>query len=298
MKLPRIGIGAAGAFLFATSLTAQLPQTWVSATGNDSTCTGTTAKPCASFSQAIFLTAPGGTVSVPGPGNYGPAYTTQSITIDGTGGGSINFAGDAEGILLEPSANVNIVPRNLAIHGSGTGAYAIYIASLGTANTMNVVIDGCLIDGFSNYGVTVGSNSPTFVTMRNTMIQGGQIGVFTSQNGTTAPVTNNSHVSLDHVNIQGATEEGVYTRNGNMDINNSNITGIMGSGAAGIVADTYAALNVQSTMITGNNIGVCIYPNSTAIIGTSTLVADNTTNNLACGGTVQGMAGPGPSPKL
>jgi len=139
-----------------------------------------------------------------------------------------------------------------------------------------------------------------YVTVRNTSIQGGQLGVRTFQNGSTAPITNNDHVQLDHVTIQGATVAGVFTRNGNMDITNSTIAGTVGSGSyiAGIEADTYATVNVQNSMITSNSYGVCIFANSTAIIGTSTIVADNTTNNEACGGSVQGMAGAGPSPKL
>lgn len=120
----------------------------------------------------------------------------------------------------------------------------------------------------------------------------------TFQTGTTAPITNNDHVQLDHVTIQGASVNGVFTRNGNLDMSNSTITGTVGSGAVGIQADTYATLNVQNTMITSNTYGVCIYTNSTAIIGTSTIVADNGTNVEPCGGSVQGMAGAGPSPKL
>jgi hypothetical protein len=271
--------------------------TWVSANGNDSNA-GTAASPYADFATAVANTAAGGTVSVMGPGDYGPVTITQSITIDGTGGGSINFAGDGEAIYINPSANANIVLRNLSVDGGGTGEDAIFVASTGTTNTINVLIDGCLFAGFVDIGVGLGSESPMYVTVRNTSIQGGEIGVRTFQNGTTAPITNNDHVQLDHVTIQGATVNGVFTRNGNLDISNSTIAGTVGSGAAGIQADTYATMNVQSTMITSNTIGVCMYSGSTAIIGTSTIIADNTTNNAGCGGSVQGMAGAGPSPKL
>jgi hypothetical protein len=51
-------------------------------------------------------------------------------------------------------------------------------------------------------------------------------------------------------------------------------------------------------MITSNTVGACIFTNSTAIIGTSTVMTDNGTNVEACGGSVQGMRGAGPSPKL
>jgi hypothetical protein len=297
MKLYRVGIAAASLTLFATSLSALSAHTWVSANGNDAN-TGTAVSPYADFATAVANTAAGGIVSVMGPGDYGPVTITQSITIDGTGGGSIGFAGDGEGIYIDPSAAANIVLRNLTIDGGGTGSDAIFVASAGTTNIINVVIDGCHIEGFSQIGVGLGSESPMYVTIKNTTIQGGTLGVRTFQNGTSKPVTNYDHVTLDHVTIQGATSAGVFTRNGNLDISNSNISGNSGTGVAGIEADTYATLNVQSTMITSNTDGVCIYTNSTAILGTSTTVVDNGTNIEACGGATQGNAGAGPSPKL
>jgi hypothetical protein len=297
MKFPRTAFAVTALLFLAASLHALPTHTWVGPNGNDAN-TGTAISPYATFGTAVANTAPGGTVSVTGPGDYGPVTITQSITIDGTGGGSINFAGDGEAIYVDAGSAANIVIRNLSINGGGTGADAIFVASAGTTNPVNVLIDGCLIAGFTQIGVGLGSESPMYLTIRNTSIQGGTIGVRTFQNGTTAPVTANDHVQLDHVDIQGATVAGVFTRNGNMDIMNSTITGSVGSGAAGIQADTYAMLNVQSSMITSNTYGACIYTNSTAVIGNSTTMIDNGTNVEACGGAVQGVAGPGPSPKL
>ena len=105
-------------------------------------------------------------------------------------------------------------------------------------------------------------------------------------------------MSLDHVTVQGATVAGVFTRNGNVDISNSNISGNVGTGVFAIEADTYATLNVQSTMITSNTSGVCVYTGSTAVIGTSTSIVDNGSNTAACGGAVEGTEGPGPSQRL
>src|ERR1700691_5869110 len=94
MKLYRIGIAAASLLLLAASLPAHglSTHTWVSATGNDAN-SGTATSPYADFATAVANTAAGGTVSVLGPGDYGPVTITQSITIDGTGGGTINLAG-------------------------------------------------------------------------------------------------------------------------------------------------------------------------------------------------------------
>lgn len=295
MKLPRIALAAAASFLFAASLSATSAHTWVSANGNDSTGTGTTAKPYASFNTAVSNTTAGGIVSVLGPGDYGAVTITQSITIDATGGGSIVFAG-GEGIYIDAGSNANIVLRNLTVDGGAVGSDAIFIASSGTTNIVNVLIDNCHIEGFSQIGVGLGSESPTYVTIRNTAIQGGTLGVRTFQSSPLTAI--NDHVTIDHSSIQGATSAGVFTRNGNVDILASSISGTVGTNAAGIMADTNATLNVQSTMITGNTIGACIYTSSTATLATTTTIADNATNVAACGGAVQGAAGAGPPPRI
>ena len=294
MKLQRLCLASAGLLLASASLSATSTHTWVSATGNDSNA-GTPTSPYADFATAVANTTAGGTVSVMGPGDYGPVTITQSITIDGTGGGSINFAGDGEGIYIDAGANANIVLRNLSIDGGGTGSDAIFVASAGTTNVENVVIDGCLIAGFADIGVGLGSESPMYVTIRNTSIQGGELGVrtFQSSGGTVY-----DHVQLDHVTIQGATSAGVFTRNGNVDILNSTVSGAVGASVNGLEADTNATLNVQGSMITSNTNGACIYSGSTAIISTNSAVVDNTTNIEPCGGVVTGSAGAGPSPKL
>jgi hypothetical protein len=295
MKIYRFAIATALLLLLAAPLYATSSHTWVSATGSDSN-SGTQKNPYADFATAVANTTAGGIVSVLTPGDYGPVTLTQSITIDGTGGGSIGFAGDGEGIYISAGANANIVLRNLNIDGGGTGSDAIFIASAGTTNTINVVIDGCKIEGFVDIGVGLGSESPMYVTVTNTTIQGGEIGVRTFQNGTTAPVTTYDFVSLDHVTVQGATVSAVFTRNGNLDISNSNLAGNTGAGATGLEADTYATINAQNSMVTSNTNGVCIYTNSTALLGNSTIVADNATNIESCGGTVEGPGGVGPSP--
>jgi hypothetical protein len=280
--------------VFAASLSAASAHTWVSATGNDSTGTGTTAKPYATFQTAMNNTTAGGLISVMGPGDYGPVSVIQSVTIDGTGGGSISFTG-SEGIFVNPGAAASVVLRNLTIDGTGVGTDAIFVSSntsTPTAFTVNVVIDGCRLEGFTQIGVGVGSIGLENVVVRNTTIVGGTLGVRTFQSSGEVPY---DQVMLEHSTIQGATSAGVFTRNGPVDIRDSVIT----QSLTGIQADTAATINVQNSNITGNTNGVCIFTASTAVIGTSTLVADNTTNiETTCGGSVQGMGGAAPSPKL
>ena len=293
MRHHRICLITACLLISANYLAALPTHTWVGPNGSDANV-GTPQSPYADFATAVANTAAGGTVSVMGPGDYGPVTITQSITIDGTGGGSINFAGDGEGIYVSPGSNANIVLRNLSVDGGGTGSDAIFVASGGTTNIVNVVIDGCLISGFTQLGVGLGSESPMYVTVKNTTIQGGTIGLRTFQSSGGVVY---DHVQLDHVDIQGASSAGVFTRNGNVDILNSTISGNVGTNTNGIEADTNATLNVQHSMITSNTNGACIYSGSTAIIGTTTTMADNGSNLAACGGSVTGNAGPGPAPR-
>jgi hypothetical protein len=251
--------------------------TWVSASGNDANA-GTQTSPYADFATAVANTAAGGTVSVLGPGDYGPVTITQSITIDGTGGGSINFAGDGEGIYISTSSNANIVLRNLSIDGGGTGSDAIFIASSGTTNVLNVVIDGCLIAGFSQIGVGLGSESPMNVVVKNTTIIGGELGVRTFQNGTSA-FNGNDTVAVDHVTIQGASSAAIFTRNGDLQVTNSVIT----QSAVGLQADTYAVLSAANCAITSNQVGVCSYTNSKIRLDSNDIY-DNPIAIEDCGG--------------
>jgi Right handed beta helix region len=293
MKLYRLGSAAAALILLAAPLAAQIAHTWVSPTGNDGSCTGSMASPCGTFQQAVNLTAAGGIVSVLGPGDYGPINISQSVTIDGTGGGSISFAGDGEGIYVAPTAAATVVLHNLTLDGGGTGDFGIYLSTSSPVN-VNLTIDGCRVEGATTYGIGIGSTGPEYVVIRNTVVVGGQVGVRTIQGVPTTTVYD--HVSLDHVTVQGATTAGVFTRNGNMDIGNSNISGNTGANVIGLEADTAATMNVQNSTVTNNTEGVCIYTNSTAVVSNTTVV-DNATNFEVCGGTVEGAGGEGPAPK-
>jgi hypothetical protein len=282
MRIRKMLLASAAALFCAVSVPANAlsTHTWVSANDNDANG-GTEVSPYADFATAVANTAAGGTVSVLGPGDYGPVTITQSITIDGTGGGSINFVGDGEGIYISAGSAANIVLRNLSINGGGTGSDAIFIASSGSTNVINVVIDGCLIAGFTQIGVGLGSESPMNVTITNTTIQGGTLGVRTFQNGTTVPITTYDHVSMERVTIQGASSAGVFTRNGSLEILYSVIT----ENNVGVEADTSAVLNISNSAIYVNTDAVCSYTSSTIRLNNDDIYG-NVTGIDNCGGTV------------
>jgi hypothetical protein len=140
------------------------------------------------------------------------------------------------------------------------------------------------MEGFTQIGVGVGSEGAENLTIRNSVIVGGTLGVRVFQGA--GP----DQVSLDHVTIQGATSSAVFSREGKVDISNSIIT----DGYLGIEADTSATINVESSMLTFNTYAVCIYTGSTARLS-RTDIYDNGTGIESCGGTVLGASNSGPS---
>lgn len=284
MKTFRLGLPAAILCLCATSLSAQSAHTWVSSTGSDTTGTGTTAKPYATFQTAANNTAAGGIVSVLGPGDYGSLTISNALTIDGTGGGSIGFSG-SEGIYVNAPASATVVLRNLTIDGVGVGVDAIFGQQF-----LNLIIDGCRFEGFTDIGVGIGSSSTENIAIHNTTIIGGILGVRVFQG------VGPDKLSLDHVTIQGAvgaTAAAVFTRSGLVDISDSVIT----QSTVGLEADTNATLKVERTVVSGNTNALCVYSGSTAQLNNTDLF-DNTTTIEACGGIVTGSASnAGPAPR-
>ena len=276
-----LGLSAAALLLSISTVAYALPtHTWVSTKGSDSN-SGTMASPYADFATAAANTAAGGTVSVLDAGDYGPLTITQSITIDGTGGGSIGFAGDGEGIYIDPSSAASVVIRNLTIDGGGTGSDAIFVASAGTTNVVNVVIDNCHIEGFVDIGIGLGSESPMNVVVRNTSIVGGELGVRTFQNGTVSPVSYD-FVVLQNVAIQGASSAGVFTRNGTLEITNS----VLQNNLVALEADTSAILRAESSMIAQNGTAACAFTTGKVSLSNNNIY-DNGTGVAACGGTIK-----------
>lgn len=105
---------------FASIAQAQATRTWVSGVGDDVNPCSRTA-PCKTFAGAISKTASLGEISVLDPGGYGAVTITKSITIDGgkgAGWGSI-LASGTSGVIVN-AAGINVILRNLSIHGAST----------------------------------------------------------------------------------------------------------------------------------------------------------------------------------
>jgi hypothetical protein len=197
---------------------------------------------------------------------------TQSVTIDGSNLGSIVSTG-GEAIYVQGSGAISVTIRNLHLNGAGQGTDGIFFGGAGT-----FMIDNCLIENFTQIGVGFGSEAAQSGVVKNSTIVGGTIGVRTFQSSGSVPYDN---VVVDHVTIQGASGAGVFSRNGNLQIQNSTIT----QSGVGVQVDTAAVISISNSLLTSNTNGVCVYSTSYVRLDSNNLY-DNATTIENCGGGV------------
>ncbi|HTX75860.1 MAG TPA: hypothetical protein VMD29_06610 [Terracidiphilus sp.] len=262
---------AALAFSASTLANASSAHTWVAYWGSD-TNSGTMTSPYADFQTAVANTSAGGIISALTPGDYGAFTITQSITVEGADGAGLTFTG-SEGIYIYAPTSASVVLRNLTVNGVGTGEDAIFFEQ-----GQNLVVDHCHLEGFTDIGVGVGSLDPMNVVIRDTVIQGGELGVRTFQS---SGGVYNDHVSLQNVTIEGASSAGIFTRNGNMEVVHS----VISSTKLALEADTSATLNISSSAIFNNSVAICAYNPGTIRINDNDIYG-NATANENCGGAI------------
>lgn len=199
--------GCIAAFLlFPSGAAALLAQTWVSYYGSDANSCAQSA-PCADFATALANTSAGGEVDALTPGSYGPVTITEPVTIDGNGtGASIDFTG-GEGVYVDLAAPGVVRLAGLDIDGGKVGADAMF----DTAGT--VQIEDSQLYGFTSIGVGVGDTTATAsqntVTVTNSTIDGGELGVRTFQS---SPFGAPGQITLSNDVIENATSAAIFTR--------------------------------------------------------------------------------------
>jgi len=145
----------AGLLTFTTALAvlatapaqALAPRTWVAKTGDDANpCT--IALPCRTFQGAHDKTAPGGTVSVLTPGDYGAVQINRSISVtnDGVGEAGILAPGTIGAFITGVVGDV-VSLRGLVIDGLASGENGI---RLGRASALH--IQKCVVRNFQGSG--------------------------------------------------------------------------------------------------------------------------------------------------
>jgi len=267
---------------FASMAQAQATRTWVSGVGDDVNPCSRTA-PCKTFAGAISKTFINGEIDCLDPGGFGTVTITKSITLDGTHGsgfGSILSSGvnaiiiNAGGSVNDPLRSVRI--RNLSINGAGasgavgtrTGLRGIKILS-----ALDVYIEGCVIDNFSDRGISderaagTGKLRITDTIVKNT--GGSNIVVIP-----TGAATINVHIDNVHAENSGTNSGIVFDGTGGTikaSVADSYATGNASSGL--FVASATSDVMVDRCIISNNLTGI------TANSGTVGLANSTVTHN-------------------
>lgn len=211
--------------------------TFVSATGHDTgTCPQTA--PCASFQYAIGETSAGGEVDALTAGNYGSFVINNSITIDGKGLASVNESSGQAIAVNEYSTSDAVVLRGLTIIGDGSGVEGVYYPGGGS-----LVVDTCVINGFTYDGIVNVTNGNSFLLVKNTTINGGATGIYINEDGGTT--------ILDHVSISGASSYAIEVLNspGMLEMNDSTISGGGGTYGVDIQSSAYYGTSKFNAML-------------------------------------------------
>jgi hypothetical protein len=193
-----------------------VPETWVAYYGSDASSTCSLDEPCATFAGALEKTAQNGEIDVLTSGSYGALTINKPVTIYASGvTAEVDFAGDVEGVNVDlpDTAAGPVVLDGLDIDGGGTGDDGVYYALSTPGGTLpaGLIINNCNIYGFKTIGVGDGDEGATAasnaITINNSTINGGELGVRTFQNGTTGGPNppGPDEVNLDNDIVENAT---------------------------------------------------------------------------------------------
>jgi Right handed beta helix region len=255
-------LSAAAASLFLACLCtapadAASQVTFVSGKGTD---TGTCASPlsaCRTFQFAISQTAPFGEVKALDPAEYGPMTITQSVSITGVEGASVNrISGDEITISAGTSDVVNL--SHLILDGLQGASLGIVLNSSGS-----LTITHCTVRNFRAAGIKLQPTSPLSFLVADTLV---------SDNGANGiniiPATTGSAKG-------GLNRVWLYHNGGGLAV-----TGAAGSGGSNVVA-------VESLAINNNATGFSAGPNGVLRLSRSAAFGNGTGVSVASGVTAE-----------
>jgi hypothetical protein len=262
-------------------------QTWISATGSDSnTSTGCQASaPCSSFSGALSQTPHGGEVGCLGSvSDLEGAATTiiNTNTIDCHGAPAEYLAGKANninGFVINAPGDV-VTLRGLNIDGTNGpdvgatfGLNGVVVEAAAVVN-----IEDCVIENFSQSGISVTTSADTVLNIRNTSIRNSVNGI------SFAPTGGAVNGSIDHAMIVKMSGDGITTNTGSVffTVTNSVIANAAGVGVSS--GGTGTALEVDSSSVSNNKTAFATSGGTIRI--SRNVIYDNNTNYSISGGTI------------
>lgn len=246
---------------FATGVQAQATRTWVSGVGDDANPCSRTA-PCKTYAGAISKTAAGGEISTLDPGGFGGVTITKAITIDG-GGGQVASAlvAGTSGITINAGANDRVVLRNLRIQGIGSGIHGVnFIAG------KSLLIDKCVIQGFTNTGIRFQPNTFANLVVQDTTVNDCDVAALSAS--TLAPENRVSLIRSSFSDSGLGVQAGAFTQ---VSLINSLVSNNSGGGV--IATGNNLALAVIDRSIVSNNdtFGVKAEANGIVLLTNSTV---------------------------
>jgi hypothetical protein len=273
-----------GLLLTGASLAnAQVTRTWVSGVGDDLNPCSRTA-PCKTFAGAISKTATNGEIDALDPGGYGAVTITKSIWIDGTGTYASILGSGTTGIIVNLTANPDVLKivrlREISINGAGSSARSgirgINVSNVNTSQP-RVALDNVIIDNFVNEGILFNSNGG-HLTINNSMIRNnGTAGLRVDSNG-----ANPVFVTIGHTQFEHNAQEGVRFEDavrGTMNFSSASNNTLNG---VAVISTTASQLEIANSTIANNGQNGVF-----SINGTSTIriaqneIINNVSNGLA-----------------
>jgi parallel beta helix pectate lyase-like protein len=272
---------------------AQATRTWVSGTGSDANpCSR--AAPCQTFAGAIVKTFINGEIDTLDAGGFGAVTITKSITIDGDESFASILSSGTNGVIINiPAGNANDPKRRVHLrnlHINGTGASG----TIGTSTGLNgirvlaasqVIIENCLIQGFSQNGIDVNLSpaTTTQIMITNTTITDiGSVGVRVTGAGSTISTVLN-RVLIHKAGFGFDLLQGIGT------VNDSTISHVTNQA---IVAEGTSTINVNGGVVSNNGTGVSAFSNGSTVRIANLAILNNTTGiTFAAGGTVASFGG-------
>lgn len=259
----------AGIFLvFSAVANAQVPRTWISATGDDANpCFR--GSPCKTLTGTISKTSVGGEIDCIDPQSMGTVTITKSVTINCEDmQGTISAAG-ATGITinitdpLDTAKSVRII--GVTINGMGTGLNGINVQA-GNKLTLEEVV----IDGFTTHGISLLNSSGAFsLVVKDSTIKnnaGNGINTFLSGAATAKISVESSLIAFNVIGLNIGLATTAQIENSGVT---NNTTGLQASGSTSIMA-------VKDCVVSHNTTGVLAGSSAVVRIGSNIITANAT----------------------
>lgn len=217
---------------------------WVSGAGQDISSCGPMASPCRTFQYAHdnVLGPNGGDILVRDSGSFGPLAISKPVSVINDGVGTAGTGAPSGQVAISINTSGNVLLKGLTIEGNGE-AYG----GINARAAANLTIANCLVQNFTQYGISVDTFSGTLkFLIADTIVQNNSVyGVY------------------------------VYTYAGTVQGNINNAK-ILNNGAGVEASGRTTQFAISDTVISGNATGVYLSGYSTQVLLRRSTITWNT----------------------